>query len=252
MSSTNSYRLSQEWPAEDLPCLVIARDGLPKDAPLVVTLHGLGSAKEKMLGGLYEFARLGCRAVALDIRLHGERPDAGTRDQRLQMDYFTTTAEIIEGTTRDVSRLLDHFGGAPAAIHGISLGGFISFAALLAEPRLKVASVALGSPDWVGPLRRFGLGTGHPAFDRAVILNPLDLLPAVLPPRPLLMLHGTQDEMVSSDGVIALEERLRPLYAAYPERLKLELFPGLGHAYTDDMMRLTVAWVKRFLMHQEE
>jgi pimeloyl-ACP methyl ester carboxylesterase len=242
------YTLSEERLAEDVPCLVIAREDLPDNAPLVVALHGLGSSKEKMLGGLYEFAQIGCRAVALDLRLHGERPDAASREMRLQSDYFAATAEVIEGTAWDVSRVLDHFGEAPAAIHGISLGGYITFAALLAEPRLRVASVALGSPDWLGPLRRFGVGPGHPANDRAAALNPLDLLPHVLPPRPLLMLHGAQDEMVPPDGVIALEERLRPLYAAQPERLKLELFPGLGHAYPDEMLRHTVDWFERFLM----
>ena len=242
------YTLSQELLAEDLPCLVIAREGLPKDAQLVVALHGLGSCKEKMLGGLYEFAQIGCRTVAMDLRLHGARPEAAMREERLQADYFGATAEIIEETAQDISRLLDHFGADQAAIHGISLGGYITFAALLAEPRLRVASVALGSPDWLGPLRRFGVGPGHPAYDRAAALNPLDLLPLILPPRPLLMLHGAQDEMVPADGVVALEERLRPLYAAQPERLKLELFPGLGHAYPDEMLRQTVAWFERYLL----
>ena len=244
----NRYTLSEERLAGDIPTLAIAHEALPEDAPLVIALHGLGSHKEKMLGGLYEFAQLGCRAVALDLRLHGARLDAERRDERLQADYFTTTAEIIEGSAFDVTAVLNHFGATRAAIHGISLGGYITFAALLAEPRLVTASVALGSPDWVGPLRRFGLGPGHPAYDRAVMLNPLELLPSVLPPRPLLMLHGLQDEMVPPNGVIALEERLRPLYTAHPERLKLELVPELGHAYTDTMLQETVAWFKRFLI----
>ena len=240
------YALSQEWLAGDLPGLVVGREGLSADAPLVLMLHGLGSRKEKMLPGLYEFARIGCRAVAFDARMHGERPDAEAREVRLGEEYFGTTADMIEGTARDVSRLLDHFGAARAAIHGISLGGYITFAALAGEPRLHVASVAMGSPDWIGPLHQFGLGQGHPAYDRATRLNPLDLLPQTLPPRPLLMLHGTADEIVFPDGVIALEQRLRPLYAAYPDRLALELYPGLGHSYTDDMLRRSVAWVGKF------
>lgn len=241
------YALSHEWLGEDLPVLVVSREGIPTDAPLVITLHGLGGCKEKMLPSLYEFARTGCRAVALDIRQHGERPDAEAREARLGADYFGTTADMIEGTARDVSRLLDHFGAARAAIHGISLGGYIAFAALAFEPRLYAVSIAMGSPDWIGPLRRFGLGPGHPAYDRAVQLNPLDLLPQTLPPRPLLMLHGTADEVVSPDGVAALEQRLRPLYAAHPHRLALELYPGLGHSYTDDMLRRSVEWVGKFL-----
>jgi predicted esterase len=242
------YALSHEWLAGDLPGLVVTRQELGADAPLLIALHGLGSRKEKMLPALYEFARIGCRTVALDLRLHGERPDAEAREARLGTDYFGTTADMIEGTAQDVSRLLDHFGAARAGVHGISLGGYITFAALAFEPRLYAASVAMGSPDWIGPLRRFGLGPGHPAYDRAAQMNPLDYLPQTLPPRPLLMLHGAVDEVVSPDGVVALEQRLRPLYATHPHRLALELYPGLGHSYTDDMLRRSVAWMQKFLL----
>ena len=235
----------------DIPCLVAAPLNLPSEAPLVFVLHGLGSRKEKMLTALYELASAGLRAVALDARLHGERLDAGEREERLNRDYFGATSEMIEGTAQDISLLLNHFAPTCAGIHGISLGGYITFAALLAEPRLAAASVALGSPDWIGPLRRFGLGPGHPAWDRAAALNPLDLLPKLLPPRPLLMLHGTADAVVPPDGVIALEEKLRPLYASVPERLKLQLYPGLGHDYPDDMLACTCAWFERFLLGED-
>lgn len=242
-----TYVMTAEKSAGDVPCLIVAREGLAVDAPLVLMLHGLNSRKEKMLPALYEFARLGCRAVAPDAFLHGDRPDAGDRESRLQTEYLAATTEMIEETTRDISRLLDYFQPVRAAIHGISLGGYITFGALVAEPRLNVASVAMGSPDWLGPLKRWGLGAGHPAFDRAAVLNPLDHAPQAIPPRPLLMLHGDMDDVVPADGVIALEKSLRTLYAAQPERLKLRLFPGLGHQYTDEMLSDTVAWFRRYL-----
>ena len=243
--------LTLETLVGEIPCLVAAPLNLPPGAPLVFVLHGLGSRKEKMLTALYELASAGLRAVALDARLHGERLDAGEREERLNRDYFGATFEMIEGTAQDISLLLNHFAPTCAGIHGISLGGYITFAALLAEPRLTAASVALGSPDWIGPLRRFGLGPGHPAWDRAAALNPLDLLPKLLPPRPLLMLHGTADAVVPPDGVIALEEKLRPLYASVPDRLKLQLYPGLGHDYPDDMLAHTCAWFERFLLGED-
>ena len=154
---------------------------------------------------------------------------------------------MVEGTARDVSRLLDALGAPKAAVHGISLGGYIAFAALAADPRFEVGSVAIGSPDWAGPMRAFGLGPGHPLYDLASAASPLQTLPVVLPPRPLLMQHGTLDETVSVDGVIALEKSLRPLYASAPERLHLELYPGLGHVYPDSMEERAVEWIARFM-----
>ena len=242
-----TYSLTSELIDGSLPCLTVAPVGLDSSAPLVLLLHGLGGHKEKMLPGLYEFARRGYRAVAPDARLHGGWPDAGEREARLHGDSLNTLSDIIEGTAEDVSRLLDHFGADEAAVHGISLGGYVAFAALLTEPRLRVASVAMGSPDWLTPLRRSGLGPGHPAYDRAAQSNPLDLAELLYPPRPLLMLHGTADDVVSPEGVIALEEHLRPHYADRPESLKLYLYPDFGHHYTDDMLERTAAWFGRFL-----
>ena len=241
------YTLSHERVADDLPSLSVAQDGLAADAPLVVVLHPLGSRKEKMLPGLLAFARTGCRAVAIDSLWHGERPGADEREARMQSDFFTSSAAMIEGTARDVSRLLDALNADRAAIHGISLGGYITFAALLTEPRLAVASVAIGSPDWAAPIRQLGLGPGNPLYDRAVTTSPLGLLPSLLPPRPLLMQHGTLDEVVSVDGVVALEQALHPRYANAPERLHLELYPGLAHAYPDEMERRAVDWIARFM-----
>ncbi len=241
------YILSEERLADDLPSLAVARADAPADAPLVVVLHPLGSRKEKTLPGLLAFARAGFRAVSIDTRLHGERPNAEERETRLQADFFGTSSEMVEGTARDVSRLLDTLGADRAAVHGVSLGGYIAFAALVTEPRLEAASVAIGSPDWAAPMRAFGLGPGNPFYDLAVASSPLALLPAVLPPRPLLMQHGVLDETVSVEGVIALEKALRPLYANTPERLHLELYPGLGHVYPDEMEQRAVEWIGRFM-----
>jgi len=240
------YALKAETLAGDVPALRVAPADGAAALPLVVVLHPLGSRKEKMLPGLLALARAGFQTVAIDAEWHGERSGADGRDSRLQADFFGASATMIENTARDVSRVLDALGAERAGIHGISLGGYTVFAALLTEPRLAVVSVGIGSPDWAGPLRAYGLGPGNPLFDRAAATSPLNLLPSVLPPRPLLMQHGTLDETVSADGVIALEERLRPLYAATSERLHLELYPGLGHAYPDEMERRAVEWLTRF------
>ena len=242
---SESYSLSAETLAGDLPVLRVAPVGAA-DAPLIVVLHPLGSRKEKMLPGLLAFARAGFQAVALDAVWHGERPGAAEREPRLQGDFFGASATMIEGTAHDVSCVLDALGAERAAIHGISLGGYTVFAALLTEPRLTVASVAIGSPDWAGPLRAYGLTPGNPLYDRAAATSPLNLLPMTLPPRPLLMQHGTLDETVPVDGVVVLEERLRPSYTQAPERLHLKLYPGLGHSYPDEMERLAVEWITKF------
>lgn len=231
----------------DVPYLALAPDDLPDTPPTVLVLHGLGSYKEKILPTLYAFACQGFRAVAPDARLHGGRPGAGARDARLNADYLATMYEMIVGTAQDVSALLDHLNLNRAAIHGISLGGYITFSALVGEPRLAVASVAMGSPDWLGPLRALGVDLSLPLLAPIAAQNPLDRAAATYPPRPLLMLHGEADVVVSPEGVRLLSERLHPVYRDAPERLQLVLYPDLGHQYTEEMARRSIAWTQRFL-----
>ena len=233
--------------AGKLPYLQLSRPMRLLRAPLVLVLHGLGSYKEKVLPTVLAFAQQGYRVVAPDARLHGERPQAHEREQRMTAAYIQTMYDVIAGTAQDVSILLDDLGADRAAMHGISLGGYITFAALVTEPRLAVASVAMGSPDWLEPLRALGVDLASPALAGLAQANPLDNASAAYPPRPLLMLHGTDDEVVSVKGVEALDARLRPVYAAMPERLELVLYPGLGHEYTMDMMQKSIAWTQRFL-----
>ena len=216
------------------------------EPPLVIVLHGLRSIKENYLKTSYRFAQRGFRAVAMDLRQHGERDHAGDRDAHLEAAYVPTMLAIIEKSVADIGAVIDHFGAAKAAIHGVSLGGIITFAALLAEPRLTVAAVAMGTPDWAGMLKTIGLTPEHPQFAFIEAASPLARATAIAP-RPLLMLHGTVDETVPVNGVRKLRQKLAPLYAETPERLELVEYEELGHHYTDDMIHRSVDWVEHFL-----
>ncbi len=242
-----SFQLSAEQTPAHIPILRLKPNDSGADAPTVLVLHGLGRAKEHMLPTMYAFAQAGYQAVAFDARLHGERPSAEDRDMRLQAAYVPTLYEMIAGTAQDIPLVLDALGVPQAAIHGVSLGGYIAFAALVHEPRLAVASVAMGSPDWLEGMRALGMGPGHPIYDQTALGNPLARAAATYPPRPLLMLHGDQDDVVSVQGVRSLHENLLPAYQDAPETLELTIYPGLGHRYTDEMVEQSVAWTQRFL-----
>jgi hypothetical protein len=216
------------------------------DIPLVIVLHGLRSVKESVLETCYNYARAGYRAIAPDLRLHGERDHADTRDARLEDSYVQTMLTIIEKSVADISALVDHFGASKAAIHGISLGGIISFSALLADPRLAVATIAMGSPDWGGLLEMMGVPRDHPQFHMVEAYSPLAKAEGIAP-RAVLMMHGDLDDVVPIQGARALRKKLEPLYAEHPHLLELVEYEGVGHIYTDDMIKRSVSWVERYL-----
>lgn len=244
---SHEFRLTTKHLADGLPALQMAADDLPTDAPVALVLHGLGSRKEKMLPALLAFAASGFRAVAFDAPLHGERPGADEREQRLETAFAPTVYEMIAGTTADISRVLDVLDAPRAAVLGISLGGMTTFAAMLSEPRLAAVTVAMGTPDWAGLMRSVGLGPGHPHFDALAPRSPLEHAAASYPPRPLLLLHGDEDLLVPVSGTLALYDRLVPAYADAPDRLELVVYPAHGHVFSDDMLTRSVNWSRRFL-----
>lgn len=247
LTQTLSFQLAAQKTPQGIFYLSLKPADAADDAPTVLVLHGLGRSKEHMLPTLYAFARAGYQAVALDARLHGERPQSAQRDTLLQAQYVPTLYDMIAGTAQDIPPFLDALGVSRAAVHGVSLGGYIAFAAMVREPRLAVASVAMGSPDWLEGMRALGLGPGHPVYDQTALGNPLHHAPATYPPRPLLMLHGDQDEIVPVQGVRDLYQDLLPVYQDAPDTLKLTVYPGLGHRYTDEMVEQSVDWTCRFL-----
>jgi hypothetical protein len=229
-----------------VPCLIMEPDTPQVRRRTVLVLHGLRGSKERMLPTAWAFAQAGYRAIALDCRMHNGREGTSERDTLLERDLVGTMRAILTETSTDISRILDALGVADTAIHGVSMGGYIVFTALLAEQRLAAATIAMGSPDWLTPLPDLGFGPDTDTYRDIARSQPLELAPASYPPRPLLMLHGDLDDLVPVRGVEALYAKLLPYYADHPERLGLHIYPGAGHQYTDDMVAQSVRFTSQF------
>jgi alpha-beta hydrolase superfamily lysophospholipase len=162
-------------------------DGPPRPRGGVVILHGAGSCKENH----HDFARAalaaGFGALAFDQRGHGD--SAGPMDARALEDVAAMAAllrERLGGT------------GAPVALRGSSMGGYI---AILAAPIAGAQAVVAICPASGEGLRR-GLVSGSFRFDADVeaveaMLAGQDLHAAVRALAvPMLLLHAEGDEQV--------------------------------------------------------
>ena len=119
-------------------------------------------------------------------------------------------------------------------ICGRSLGGNISYAAVLADRRLRAAVSVVGSPEWTLP--RAHSPHHHP--DRFF-------------PVAILSQNAEHDEYVPAGPVRDFHARLGPWYAREPERIEYVEYPGVGHFLTPelntDSCRRLVAWFERWL-----
>ena len=69
----------------------------------------------------------------------------------------------------------------------------------------------------------------------------------IIPPRALLMQIGAEDVHYDCGSVELFYEELRPLYGDQAERLRLIVYPGVGHECTPEMWANAVAWLEKYL-----
>ncbi|MES2458988.1 MAG: alpha/beta fold hydrolase [Armatimonadota bacterium] len=214
------------------------------DGPLVFVQHGLGSRKERHLDLCLRLAEVGFTACSLDARYHGDR---ATREMRQRLadvksvEFLEAFAATVAGTVEDIAAAATYFGTRSYAVIGHSMGGFIALQTTLADPRVtSVVSIA-GALVLEPPP-----GASYPAaVAEALRQGDPTARAAEFWPRPVLLLHGTDDETVPLMGSVRLRNALAPIYAANPERLRLVEYPGAGHELTTEMAEAAVGWTRQ-------
>jgi len=241
---TRELRLSVPGPYTGVPLLVMhAARSSGAFRGTVLHYHGLTEKKEQYRGLLSEYAARGFLAVGVDAIGHGERR---AQEFDLETSDFRNVLRWVEESAAEVSAVLDALtalvgpGIGPAAVSGVSFGGYIAFAATAREPRVTALVSILGSPDLTDGGRYRELAGRSPHRE-----------PARFAPRPVLAINAALDQSVPAAHARSFIDALRPLYAAQPERLAYHEFPSSGHFITepewDVAWERTHAWLERFL-----
>lgn len=177
----------------------------------VVVLHGAGSCKESH----FDFARVtrsyGLAALAFDQRGHGES------DGSLGAGAITDVA-----TMADLLRSRIGGDGAPVALRGSSMGGYMAIVAAAEARARAVVAICAASADGLVRGLRAGVFEFRADTDRlAALLAGNDALAAAAAlDVPLMLLHAEGDEQVPAAHSVALRD-------AAPQA-RLVLMPG-GH-----------------------
>ena len=74
---------------------------------------------------------------------------------------------------------------------------------------------------------------------------------ALAAPRPLLFQSGGKDDGSPVSGIKKIEEKAEKVYALYgenaPANFKSIIYPELGHVYSEEMLKQTMAWFEMAL-----
>jgi fermentation-respiration switch protein FrsA (DUF1100 family) len=280
-------------PGERVVAEVIRPESAEGRLPAVLVQHWLGGSKEDLPIQvlLWQFATRGYVAVAIDGRLRGERAGGRTLEAAMQETLRTGKGRPwLVDTVYDILRTLDYVQSRPdvdperIGMTGLSEGGFETWMAAAADPRIRVvvpvvgvtrfqdltANISMAAGDGnarVKPLRpvleAFAKQEGAAQIDEALVRKAWDrLLPGfrerydadrivpLIAPRPLLILAHEKDELIPLAGAQAVHEATRERYRTLKaeDALQFRVAPGLSHSGQDMLeVQALFNWFDRWL-----
>lgn len=234
-------------PYGDIPLLLMYGRRAGKFRGTVLLYHGLGASKDSNRAELATLADRGFLAVGVDAIAHGERR-ATDFDHQIGQG-FSTMLRWINESAREVPIIVDALGEligpglGKVGITGISMGGYITYASALREPRVEALVPILGCPDWSRG--------GHPVEPNYAETSP-HKSPQAFTSKALLALNAGRDENVKPEHSRKFVEQLKPLFQANPQRLEYAEYPDSGHFMKENdwkhLWTRTLEWFERHLV----
>ncbi len=231
------------------PALLLFRDTLEDSARhgTILFYHGFGESKDGYVAVLQQLAEAGFLAVGIDGVGHGERryPDFNERFPPFEphlignMELEAAFLSVVRETAQEVPLIIDALterGWAYSeriGIAGHSFGGFVTYAAVVADKRIQAAAPVVGSPQWKLPWP----DSPHMHLDRFF-------------PAALLSQTAGKDTRVLPDFAHELHRQLALYYVQAPERLRYIEYPDSPHDLSEkDWERTWSAVVQWFTIH---
>ncbi|MFA6240462.1 MAG: prolyl oligopeptidase family serine peptidase [Candidatus Hydrogenedentales bacterium] len=248
-----------------------------KRKPAVILIHGgamvdlISTAKPQYKGEWfiplfestpYRLAEAGIVVVAIDAWWAGERFDP----ERAKLAKNDPMASVFRGyveTTRDVSQVIDYLVNRDdidperIGVAGRSGGGIITLMAACKDDRITAAVAWKAGADFVKTTQLRGQGAllnealnENAEFGESIRREDPIYLYQKIPPKALALIGNYDDPLMPRQAAQGIYEKLRPLYAAHPERLMIKLFetPKPTHDLEPAAFELGCEWLKRFLV----
>ena len=229
---------------DDVPLTLLRGDGADSSASRACLLcyHGFTSSTAAWLHDLDRFVQAGFTVAGVDAVGHGRRRNPEF-DRRFAdpADRKAALIDVVRATSAEVPALLDALvrqgiaDEGRSGAFGVSMGGFIVYAAVTKEPRLAAAVALLGSPNWWMRPSSESPHRNLDAFGRVRLLS----------------LTAGRDEAVPPVYAAAFHERLARRFDDHAERFRHLDYPASEHfmdpADWESAMGASCDWFRRHL-----
>jgi dienelactone hydrolase len=208
-----------------------------------------------------ELARRGYVVLCLDALGWGDRgPVAYDQQQALASNFFHLGSSLAGLMAREDARAAGFLAGLGqvdarrVAAVGFSMGAYRAWQTAALSDHVAAAASACwmtGLKEMMVPGNNTLRGQSsyymlHPGLARHLDIPDVASIAA---PRPMLFLDGEQDPLFTAEGVQVAYAKLRAVWRSChaEERLRTEIWPGLGHVFTDRMQDRVFAWLDSVL-----
>ncbi|MEO8480617.1 MAG: alpha/beta hydrolase family protein [Acidobacteriota bacterium] len=216
------------------PGPALARRGY---AVLCIDAYGFGERQGRGPGGTRERG-LAEELSASKLQLWLGRSLWGmiVRDDVIALDYLASRGDIdarrigAAGISMGATRTWWLMALDERVAAGVSIACLTRYQNLIAHEALSAHGIYYYVP---GMLRH---------FDTEAVVS-------TIAPRPALFLNGDRDAGSPADGIRAIASVARRVYRLYdrPRHFHSRIYPGVGHACTNDMWARTMSWLERFV-----
>lgn len=222
--------------------------------PTIIMYHGWSSDKESQRLRAFILANLGYQVLIPDAINHGDRDRLENYDAEDAAKYFwPTVLNNIEEAKKLIDYCILHCNSDPERIGviGHSMGGFSAAGVFTYNEFIKTAVILNGSFNWrhFNQIVKKGMSIDDNRFDkeeeRLDSIDPMNNLGLIIN-RPVLLLHGSDDRVVSIESQRAFYREIKPLYS---DKSKIQLieYNDLGHFVSTKMMSDTAIWFRKNL-----
>lgn len=238
---------------KDIPVIVLT----PKDINnrgTIVLYHGWSSSKESQRMRGFILSSVGYRVAIPDAINHGERDPFSEYGLDKGDELWTTIFKNIEEWDILIDGLIEKYGVNKDNIGliGNSMGGITASGIYTHNNYIKALVVLNGSMAWensnniIKDSINITMTEKLRGLEKQIeVIDPIKNID-LLVDRPIMILHGDSDVVVSVESERLFFNKISPKYKD-KEKIKFIEYPDLNHLVTTNMMEDSILFFNKYL-----